>query len=204
MRNITRHEHPARLGRIQIAFLAALIYNLVALVTWFLYSYVSSMQCVLGPFCGFNQFSGFLQFVFIVMSMALTWLIVAGALRIVAWFGMGSVLQYRLDSWMKFRDLQGPMMAFGGLLLTLMFLTVVLGRASMPVLVYGLGTSVLLFLAARAGIQASDSAAQPILPGSQRATVAPPPSPQVMAEDATPTAASTAAATDANATPPPF
>lgn len=149
-------------GCLQVAFLTALIYNPAALVICFIYSYPLSPQCYAGPFCHFDQFPGGLQVMLVLLSVVLTWLIAWGVIRIGIALGASNGLQERIRSQIAFRELRGALAATGVALMALLIVAMAAGRASLPLVVFGLLTSALLFSSAVAGAQAGNVTPQPV------------------------------------------
>lgn len=150
-----------RPGRIQIAFLGMLIYNLLAFVVWFLYSYLMPSQCVVQPLCHFDHFSWFPQLALILTSIACVWLIAVGGMWIASRIGVGTALARAVNSWAAFGELQRPLRILTVILAVLLVAVLVTGHASLPLVIFVVGNTALLFLAARAGMMANAALRQP-------------------------------------------
>lgn len=132
------------LGPLPVVFVGALLYNPAALALWFFYSYPLSPQCYAGPFCGFDHFPGVLQLVLVLLSMVITlviaWLVVRAGLKLDLPRGFWASMSSRASFW----ELRGILAVCSGALLLLMLASLISGRATLPMVMLGLLTSVLM------------------------------------------------------------
>jgi hypothetical protein len=202
-------NHTQRPGWLQITFIATLVYNLLAFIAWFFYSYLLPTRCVIEPLCGFDQLGWFPQMALILASMVAVGLLVVGGIRLVTQGDASGRLAQTINSWAPSAEAWRPLLVVAIILSALLFVTLVSGHATLPLALLGCGDSALLFVAARAGRRAAQRAPKPAtpLPQQARPTAAPTPATAAgAASDATTgaTVPQSVAATSANARPPAF
>lgn len=196
-----------RPGWLQIAFITTLVYNVLAFIAWFFYSYLLPTRCVIEPLCGFDQFAWFAQLALILASMVAVGLIVVAGIWLITQGGASERLAHAINAWASSAELWRPLMLVAIILAALLFATLVSGHATLPLALLGCGDSALLFLAARARRTAAQRAPQPTTPLPQARPATTPASGAAAANGApaeSNASHSSVAATSASIRPPAF